>query len=265
MKQKQPAICLRTADYSETSQVVCFLTRGAGVVRLLAKGAKRPKSSSGGAIDLTSEGDLVFITKPGGQLGVLAEFTETTSHIPLRRDAGTLNAALYMLEVAAESLGEDDPNREVFDLLHSGLARLDRPDAKVPAVLAYFQWRLLRHVGLTCQVRQCVACGQPAAATSRATGGEVWFSSALGGVLCANCQGAAPEKYKLNGATLGGLAALAAAEGGAKVALADKQARGVNRLLAYHIQQQLGKGLKMARHVTDPPEQEPARPGKARD
>ncbi|GAG45812.1 unnamed protein product, partial [marine sediment metagenome] len=55
MRHRQPAICLRASDYSETSQVVAFLTRAEGVVRLLAKGAKRAKSKSGGALDLLSE------------------------------------------------------------------------------------------------------------------------------------------------------------------------------------------------------------------
>ena len=54
MRHRQPAIALRTTDYSETSQVVHFLTREMGGVRLLAKGTKRPKSKSGGAIDLMS-------------------------------------------------------------------------------------------------------------------------------------------------------------------------------------------------------------------
>ena len=64
MQYRTRAICLRTADYSETSQVVHFLTRAHGLVRLLAKGAKRPRSKSGGAIDLLSEGQVVYSETP---------------------------------------------------------------------------------------------------------------------------------------------------------------------------------------------------------
>ena len=70
MRHREPAICIRATDYSETSQVVCFLTRGAGLVRLLAKGSKRAKSATGGAIDLLSEGDLVFIAAALSALAV---------------------------------------------------------------------------------------------------------------------------------------------------------------------------------------------------
>ena len=38
-------ICIRAVDYSETSQVVTFFARQTGKVPLIAKGAKRQKSS----------------------------------------------------------------------------------------------------------------------------------------------------------------------------------------------------------------------------
>jgi len=215
---------------------------------LLAKGTKRPKSKSGGAIDLTSEGDLVFIDSSRGPLGTLVEFTETTPHTGLRRDAGRLGAAMRMLEVVYELLGPGDPHPEVFELLHKALGRLDQADAEAPAVLAYFQWRLLRHVGLSCELRACVSCGRKITEPARRSR-RVWFSSRLGGVLCDACQDGSSEKLKLDGATLAGLAALTAAEAGAKVAMPQSQAQAVNRLLTYHIQQQIGKPLRTAGHA----------------
>ncbi|HUT01764.1 MAG TPA: DNA repair protein RecO [Phycisphaerae bacterium] len=253
MRERESAICLRTADYSETSQVLHFFTRGWGAVRLLAKGSKRKKSASGGTVDLMSEGDLVFIASSRQTLSTLVEFTETVSHVDLRTDAVRLNAALLMIELVGEMLPEADPHPEVFDLLHNGLARLGQPDAPVPAVLAYFQWRMLKHVGLLGELDRCVACGRGVVAPHRRGAGDVYFSSLEGGLICGGCESALTEKYHLDGATLAGLAALAAAGAGRKVSLPDKQAHGVSRLLAYHATQQLGKPLKMARHAIPPP------------
>jgi DNA repair protein RecO (recombination protein O) len=247
MRSREPAICLRTTDYSETSQVVHFLTRETGVVRLLAKGVKRPKSKSGGAIDLLSEGDLLFSVKDTGTLGTLMEFSETVSHTSLRRDAQRLNTSLYMLELVHEMLAEGDPHRAVFDLLHRALERLGQDDAPIPAVLAYFQWRLLRHVGLLGGLDACCACGASVREMSPRAG--VYFSSRQGGLLCDGCEGGEREKFRLEPATLGALATLAAAEGGQRAVLPDAQARSVNRLLGYHVTQQLGKRLKMTRHT----------------
>ena len=297
MSQRDQAICLRTTDYSETSQVVHFLTRASGVVRLLAKGTKRPKSKSLGAIDLLSEGDLVFAGAGRGALGTLMEFTEAVSHLDLRRDARRLNTGLFMLEMVAAMLADADPHVEVFDLLHNALARLGHDEAPAPAVLAYFQWRLLRHVGLLGQLRDCVSCGQailaaeegragmparengtvgrPAHANGRvgrlahaipgqpsatdsagkparpthATPGDVYFSSAQGGLLCGACESAVAEKHRVDRESLSAIATMLAVEAGSKTAMPDKQAAALSRLLNYHITQQLGKPLKMARHV----------------
>ncbi len=246
MRRKAAAICLRTTDFSETSQVACFLTRDDGKVDVLAKGAKRPKSSSAGAIDVLTEGELVYIPRVHEGLGTLVEFTETVIRPGLRTEQRRLNAALFMLELVTALLGEADPHPEVFDLLRSALDRLASKAVRVGAVLAYFQWWLLRHVGLLGELVGCVACGRRLAGARRR---DVHFSSIQGGLLCGACQAASTEKYRLDGAALAGLAALAAAEAGARVTLPDKQAVAVNRLLAYHAAYQIGRALKMARHA----------------
>ncbi len=242
MRYREPAICLRCVDYSETSQVVHFFARGCGVVRLIAKGTKRSKSKSGGAIDLLSEGDLVFVAADRGTLGTLVEFSETVSHSPLRSSAGLLNIALYMIELVGETLAEADPHPEVFDLLHNGLLRLCEAGAPAQAVLAYFQWRLLRRIGLLGDMDRCVSCGGE-------VGREAYFASSEGGLLCAACEGSAVEKFRLSPATLAAIAVLTAAEAGKKVNLPQDQADAVNRMLAYHAAHQLGKELKLARYV----------------
>jgi DNA repair protein RecO (recombination protein O) len=249
MRTRESAICLRTADYSETSQVVHFLTRGWGVVRLLAKGSKRKKSSSGGAIDLMSEGDLVFIASSRQTLSTLVEFAETVSHRDLRTDARRLHTGLYMIELVGAMLAEADPHPPVFDLLHNGLARLGDQGAPTPAVLAWFQWRTLKHVGLLGELKCCAGCGGAVLGRRGHRTADVHFSSMEGGLICGGCESGLAEKYRLDGAALAGLAALAAAEAGAKVTLPDKQAHGVNRMLAYHVAQQLGRPLRTARYA----------------
>lgn len=251
MRHREPAICLRTTDYSETSQVVHFLTRGVGVVRLLAKGVKRPKSKSGGPVDLLAEGDLVFTTTGRESLGTLFEFSETVSRAALRRSAVRLNAALYAIELTGIVQAEEDPAPEVFDLLRATLRRLGEPDAPVPAVVAYFQWRLLRHAGLLGDLDHCVGCEKPIATVRR---GEVWFSARLGGLLCRCCQGSAPDKFRVSAETLAGLAALQEAGRGGprREPLPDAQAHGVNRLLVSHVTEQFGRCPRMARHVIPP-------------
>lgn len=242
MRHREKAICLRTTDYSETSQVVQFLTRGQGVVRILAKGSKRPKSKSGGMIDLLSEGELVFSGQGRESLGTLIEFSESAVHSGIRREARRLNAALCMIEMVSEMLPADDIYVEVFDLLHNGLARLDQDDCPVRAVLAYFQWRLLRHAGLLGDLSGCVLCGEEIATPS------AYFSSIQGGMLCPDCHGGIGEKFPVDDRALAGLAVLQAVSGGKRVPLPETDAHAAIRVLTYHIEHQLGKRLRMAKY-----------------
>lgn len=244
MRYREPAICLRTTDFSETSQVVHFLTRGQGVVRLLGKGTKRPKSKTGGMIDLMSEGELVYSHSGRETLGTLMEFTETVVHADLRADARRLNAGLFALEAAGEMLAEGDIHAEVFDLLHHTLVRLGQPDAPLDAVLSYFLWRLLGHVGLLGDLRVCVSCGEGVMPDE-----EVYFSSTIGGMLCRGCEQSAVEKVQVEPQAHAGVLVLYEVAAGRRRPLEPALAKALNRLLAYHLQHQIGKRLRMSRYV----------------
>jgi DNA repair protein RecO (recombination protein O) len=247
MPLREQAICIRTTDYSETSQVLRFLTRQAGILSVLAKGSKRPKSKSGGALDLLSEGQMVFSQPASGAMGTLFEFTETVSHLPLRTDARRLDTGLYMIELVGLLLGEGDPHPEAFDLLHNALGRMGDADAPLGAVLAFFQWRMLRHAGLLGQLSRCVECDAPL--DDAVSGRGSLFSSARGGLLCGACGCSADERTSVSPATITGLAGLQVARGRGGVSLSQDEVLGVNRLLSYHASYQLGKPLRMARYV----------------
>ncbi|MFP4053249.1 MAG: DNA repair protein RecO [Phycisphaerae bacterium] len=245
MRHRTPAICLRTTDYSETSQVVHFFTRDQGKVGLIAKGSKRPKSKSGGALDLLSEGDLVYSESRSGGLGTLIEFDETVWRTPLRQCPRSLHAALYMIELVGAMLGENDPHPEIYDLLKNALARLGEPDAPTAAVLAYFQWRLLLRAGLLGEMGRCVSCGREMTPPIK----EAYFSSDQGGLLCGACEPSAVEKYRLDPQALVGLTTMRSAQGPrrGKLQLPEPQARAVGRLLNYHVTHQLRRPLRTAR------------------
>jgi DNA repair protein RecO (recombination protein O) len=250
MSTSDQAICIRTADYSETSQVVTFVTRAGGVVRMIAKGAKRAKSKTGGAIDLLAEGDVVYAGGGREALATLMEFVESASRRLLRGDLQRLNIGLYMIELTGALLAPADAHPEVFDLLHNALARLGAPDAAPPAVLAFFQWRLIRHVGLLGDMSACVGCGQAAAPAGKPAGAGAYFSSAQGGLVCRDCHApAARDERPVSPDALAGLAVLAAADAGRRPQFPPAQAQAVNALLAYHIEYQLGHHLKTTKRA----------------
>ena len=65
-------IVLSAVRYSETSKIVRLATRDLGVQSGIAKGALRPRSRFGAALQVLSEGQAQLLVKENRELHVLA-------------------------------------------------------------------------------------------------------------------------------------------------------------------------------------------------
>src|SRR5580692_1871318 len=93
------AVVLHVFDYLETSRIYRLLTRDAGLQSVLARGARRPKSRFGRAVDLFAEGTAHLSVRPGRELQTLTAFDVTHSHQGLARDLDRFTAAAAIVEL----------------------------------------------------------------------------------------------------------------------------------------------------------------------
>jgi len=82
------AVVLHVFDYLETSRIFKLATREAGLQSVLARGARRPKSRYGTALDLFASGTAEIYIKPGRELHTLASFDVNRSRGRLARFCG---------------------------------------------------------------------------------------------------------------------------------------------------------------------------------
>ena len=195
------AVVLRRLDYSETSQILAFLTRGHGLIRLIAKGIKRStKSRFAPAIDLFELGDAVWSSRAERRqnLAILTEWKQLQGFVGLRENLDRLYAAQYAAEVTAALTVEFDPHPELFDTLVGFLEAVAGADQTLGPLCTY-QRDLLLHIGLLPRGDACVGCH-----TSLATNSDVrvYFSSHEGGLLCRDCEPSYVEKRLVDAATL---------------------------------------------------------------
>lgn len=122
------------------------LTRGHGVVRGIAKGAKREKGAFSGGFDILARGRLEAIVKPGRDLATFTRFSLEHVHPVLRRRRDANRAAWLMADLAAHMLTDHDPHPAAFDALAAALDALEA-GRSAEAVLLDFQWALLRETG----------------------------------------------------------------------------------------------------------------------
>ncbi len=197
--QTDQAVVLRLTEYSETSQIVTLFAAAGGLLRLIAKGARRgTKTRFATGLDLLELGDVDYLPPRGdAQLGILTEWVQRDTFPGLRRELLRLYGALYAAELVAGLTEEHDPHPGLFQALVQALRALagEGPAARE---LPRFQHVLLGEIGYVPDLARCVLCGRPS--TSRG----VWhFSAGAGGLICRDCEAPRVEKRRVSPRLLG--------------------------------------------------------------
>ena len=176
------AIVLHAVPYLESSRILRLATREAGVLSVVARGARSSKKRFGSGLDLFAEGQAQIQLKPGRDLHTLANFDVTRSRAGLATQLGRFTAASALVECVLRVV-HDEAAPRVFHGVASGLdaiAQADEADT-VPITLGVF-WRLISEVGFMPSLDRCTECHAeiPPQAEAR-------FNTAAGGVLCPVC------------------------------------------------------------------------------
>lgn len=225
------AICIRRWDFSETSQTVSLFTREHGIIRGLAKGAKREKGNFSGGLDVLTRGEVVVNIKPPGsgrELALITAWHLQELYRVLRQNLRANRAALYMADLVHHMLQEQDPHPGVFDALAAALEELNDPKAIEPGLLR-FQWALLSDTGYQPELRRDAQSG-----AALPEDGTLEFSARAGG-LVSESQG---EGWRVRRETIQALRTVAAGESIA--ALDEESIRRANRLLAAYCREIIG-------------------------
>src|SRR5437762_6823809 len=107
-------ICLRTTEYSETSQILSLFSRNHGLLRVIAKGAHRTTkagaSKFGGGIDLLDLAHALFTDRTDRDLATLTEWSLKDGHLALRQNLRAVYLAQYAAELVSLLIEEHDPH-----------------------------------------------------------------------------------------------------------------------------------------------------------
>lgn len=140
-------VVMHLTPYSETSLVVVWLTRDHGILRTLARGARRPRPGAGRAVDILRAGHLAFVPSRTSRLHTLKEFVPEPGGLPLGGDYARQVAALYFYEVVARLVEPQAPIPELYALYRRALAYLETHPAS-RAVVEHFERRVFEMMGL---------------------------------------------------------------------------------------------------------------------
>lgn len=135
-----------------------LLSRGHGLVRVLAKGSRRPKASFSGGLEVLTVGAMQAILKPDGALALLTVWELRQPMLHLRTSLASWQHAQIAGEIAARMLSEQDPHPSVYDALVLLLSSLDST-RNTSASLLCFVWTTLCDCGYELELIHDVQTG----------------------------------------------------------------------------------------------------------
>ncbi len=140
--EHEPGFILHAYPYKETSLIVEAFTRRFGRVGLLARGARRPRSTMRGV--LLAFHPLQLTWSATAELGTLMSAEWGGGQASLSGIG--LMCGFYVNELLLRLLPRDDPHEALFDAYGIALARLAAGGAQA-AVLRGFERRMLAELG----------------------------------------------------------------------------------------------------------------------
>lgn len=237
------SLVLHAFDYRETSRIVRIATRDAGVLSVIARGARRPRSPFGSAIDIFTSGVAHVRVNPSRDLHSLTGFDTTRTRSELAGSLSRFTAASAVAELCLRFAREDDSGR-VHDAATAVLDAIGvaAPD-EVPAIALAGAWRVVAELGFAPSLDQCASCHADLAPND-----AVVFDHRAGGALCARCARLGPRGRQLPAEARETLRQWL---GGAESPLDDPSTRRAHqRLLREFLEEHLGDGRPMRAFVT---------------
>jgi DNA repair protein RecO (recombination protein O) len=146
--QSTQAIVIRLTRLTETSLIVHWFTEDHGLVKTVAKGARRPKSPFAGQIDLFFGGEITIARSRKSELHALREVSIRHWREGLRRNYTSTLLAAYCCQLLELAVEPEHPEPEMHDLLRRALDHLDAAPASLRA-LRHFESELARLLGVS--------------------------------------------------------------------------------------------------------------------
>lgn len=181
------AIILRNMKLGEADKIVVALTKHEGVVRGVAKGARKLKSRYGAGLEPFTIVRLTFYEKESRELVSISEAEIIKSYFNLTRDDAVFTTLERVAGLVLEFAPLRAPDERFFRMVRACLEALEQGPDDAPAVSLYSEVWVLRLSGFLPDLTRCASCRISLEREQR--GATLSAGSALVCARCANGQG----------------------------------------------------------------------------
>jgi len=139
---------IRITRLTDSSLIVHWFCEDCGLVKTVAKAARRPQGPFAGKLDLFFGGELVFQRAKRGELHALREVAISDWREGLRRDYTSTLLAAHCCLLLEKAVEPEHPEPALHDLLVRALNHVDTAGPSLRALLHY-ERELARLLGIS--------------------------------------------------------------------------------------------------------------------
>jgi len=187
-------LVLKSYNLAEADKIVVILTHDHGIVRGVAKGAKRLKSRFGSSLEPFTEVRASYFQKDNIELVSLQSADLVRSNFSSASDPEFLERFVFLSDLLISLTPPHDPAQDLYRMVRACLSAVADRRVALPAVAVYFEIWLLKLAGYMPDWRRCDVCGR------ELSGSEEANVQANFHLLCSNCRRAASNRV-LDGAS----------------------------------------------------------------
>ncbi len=154
------SLVLKTYNLADADKIVLLLTRDHGVVRGVAKGAKRLKSKFGSGLEPFTIINVTYFQKETNELVSIQNIELVASYFALASDPGFLQKFSYLGDLIAAFSPPHDPNETLYRMVRSCLDAASSNTEYLLSIGVYFKLWVLRLAGYLPDWRRCGRCGR---------------------------------------------------------------------------------------------------------
>jgi DNA repair protein RecO (recombination protein O) len=176
------AIVLRTYKLAEADKITVFLSQHSGVMRGVARGARRLKSKFGASLEPFTLDSLSYYEKEGQELVSIRQADIVRSFFELSKNTEVVIALEYIGGLILEFTPPHEPNEKVFRMLRACLEAIAATPGDLRRITRYCEVWLLKLSGFLPDLRSCVNCKK-----SLSEGREKTYLGPDGALRCERC------------------------------------------------------------------------------
>lgn len=176
------AIVLRTYKLAEADKITVFLSQNSGVMRGVARGARRLKSKFGAALEPFTLISLSYFEKEGQELVSIRHADILRSYFELSKNTEVVVALEYVGGLILEFTPPHEPNERIFRMIRACLEAIAATPENLRHITRYCEVWLLKLSGFLPDLRACVNCKKPPGANR-----ESAYLGTDGALRCEDC------------------------------------------------------------------------------